>query len=124
MKWSLLLGGILVAMSDPASIRSASQPASRAQTETIELKLNTPEHPFPHFWERLFGSGRAILTLRESYRHDLREVKQATGFDYVRFHAIFHDEVGVYDEGPDGRPIYNFSYVDQIYDGLLENGVR
>jgi xylan 1,4-beta-xylosidase len=23
-----------------------------------------------------------------------------------------------------GRPAYNFSYVDQIYDGLLENGVR
>ena len=25
---------------------------------------------------------------------------------------------------PDGKPIYNFSYVDQIYDGLLENHVR
>ena len=23
-----------------------------------------------------------------------------------------------------GHPVYNFSYVDQIYDGLLENGVR
>ena len=23
-----------------------------------------------------------------------------------------------------GRPIYNFSYVDQAYDGLLQNGVR
>jgi len=40
-------------------------------------------------------------------------------FDYVRFHAIFHDEVGVYDEDANGKPVYNFSYVDQIYDGLL-----
>jgi xylan 1,4-beta-xylosidase len=54
----------------------------------------------------------------------LREVKEATGFEYVRFHAIFHDEVGVYDEDAAGQPLYNFSYVDQIYDGLLENGVR
>jgi xylan 1,4-beta-xylosidase len=23
-----------------------------------------------------------------------------------------------------GRPVYNFSYVDQIYDGLLDNGIR
>ena len=23
-----------------------------------------------------------------------------------------------------GHPIYNFAYVDQIYDGLLQNGVR
>jgi xylan 1,4-beta-xylosidase len=51
-------------------------------------------------------------------------VRRATDFKYVRFHAILHDEVGVYDEDPSGKPIYNFSYVDQIYDGLLENGVR
>ncbi len=46
-------------------------------------------HPFPHFWEQMFGSGRAILSLRESYRCDLRAVKQITDFRYVRFHAIF-----------------------------------
>jgi xylan 1,4-beta-xylosidase len=71
----------------------------------------------------MFGSGRAILSLRDSYRQDLRTVKQATGFEYIRFHAILDDEVGLYDE-VDGNPVYVFSYVDQIYDGLLENGVR
>src|ERR1700674_33813 len=72
----------------------------------------------------MFGSERAAATLRESYRHDLREVKRITGFEYVRFHAIFHDEVGLYNEDAQGHAVYNFSYVDQIYDGLLENGVR
>ena len=94
------------------------------RTETLEVDGQAPGRPFPHYWERMFGSGRAILTLRQSYRRDLREVKEATGFEYVRFHAIFHDEVGVYDEDAAGQPLYNFSYVDQIYDGLLENGVR
>ena len=99
--------------------------AVRAQlrTEIIEVDPSAASHPFPHYWERMFGSGRAILSLRDSYRQDLRLVKEATGFEYVRFHAIFHDEVGVYDEA-DGQSIYNFSYVDQIYDGLLQNGVR
>src|ERR1019366_6192141 len=83
-----------------------------------------PHPPFPHFWEQMFGSGRAILSLRESYRNDLRDVKQITNFQYVRFHAIFHDEVGIYDEDAEGHAVYNFSYVDQIYDGLLANGVR
>jgi len=72
----------------------------------------------------MFGSGRAILSLRESYRNDLRSVKAVTEFQYVRFHAIFHDEVGVYQEDDQGKPVYSFSYVDQIYDGLLQNGVR
>jgi xylan 1,4-beta-xylosidase len=92
--------------------------------EVIEVDTQGPSHPFPHFWEQMFGSGRAILSLRESYRNDLREVKSITDFQYVRFHAIFHDEVGLYDEDSEGNPVYNFSYVDQIYDGLLQNHVR
>lgn len=72
----------------------------------------------------MFGSGRAILSLRESYREDLRQVKRITGFRYVRFHAILDDEVGVYGQDAKGQAIYNFQYVDQIYDGLLRNGVR
>jgi xylan 1,4-beta-xylosidase len=92
--------------------------------ETIIVDGSAPAHAFPHFWEQMFGSGRAILSLRENYRQDLQAVKQITGFQYVRFHAIFHDEVGVYDEDKQGQPVFNFSYVDQIYDGLLANGVR
>jgi xylan 1,4-beta-xylosidase len=72
----------------------------------------------------MFGSGRAILSLRESYRDDLRRVKSITGFEFIRFHGIFDDEVGVYDRDPQGKTTYNFSYVDQIYDGLLANGIR
>jgi xylan 1,4-beta-xylosidase len=92
--------------------------------EKIEIDAQAHTTPFPHFWEQMFGSGRANLSLRESYRNDLRAVKQATDFRYVRFHAILHDENGVYSEDEHGNPVYNFSYVDQIYDGLLKNGVR
>jgi xylan 1,4-beta-xylosidase len=104
-------------------------PISSAQTtpaNTVDLTIDAaaPSHPFPHFWEHMFGSGRAILSLRESYRDDLRSVKKITDFQYVRFHAIFHDEAGVYDEDSQGNPVYNFSYIDQIYDGLLQNGVK
>ena len=93
-----------------------------ALADTIDA--TAPVRPFPHFWEHVFGSGRAILALREGYRSDLREVKAVTGLRYVRFHNILHDEVGVYDEDEHGNPHYNFTYVDQIYDGLLINGAR
>ena len=101
-----------------------SQAISQSAPETVVINAAAPVHPLPHFWEHMFGSGRAILSLRDSYRQDLREVKQVTGMQYIRFHAIFHDEVGLYDEDAQGNPIINFSYVDQIYDGLLANGVR
>ena len=99
---------------------------ARGQSSPVIVQVDgaAAKHEFPHYWEKMFGSGRAILSLRESYRNDLRETKRITDFEYIRFHAIFQDEVGVYDEDKDGKPLYNFSYVDQIYDGLLENKVR
>lgn len=97
---------------------------AQSQPERIVVNANAAAKPFPHFWEQTFGSGRAILVLRQSYLNDLREVKKVTDLRYVRFHNILHDEVGIYDEDQDGHPVYNFSYLDQIYDALLTNGVR
>ena len=103
----------------------SSQDSSHASgQDVVVVDTHAPSHPFPHFWEQMFGSGRAILALRESYQQDLRSAEQITGFKYIRFHGIFNDEVGVYDEDAQGRPVYNFSYVDQIYDSLLANHVR
>jgi xylan 1,4-beta-xylosidase len=107
----------------PGAARAGQEQAA-AKAETIAIDARAAAHPFPHFWEKMFGSGRAILSLRESYRRDLRETRRVTGFEYVRFHAIFQDETGFYDEDKDGKAVYNFSYVDQIYDGLIENGVK
>jgi xylan 1,4-beta-xylosidase len=97
---------------------------SQVPATAISIDANAPARPFPHFWEQMFGSGRAVLALRDNYRKDLKEVHDQVGARYVRFHAIFHDEVGVYDEDEKGNPVFNFSYVDQIYDGLLAQGVR
>jgi xylan 1,4-beta-xylosidase len=115
------LGAWLALLLFAAGAVAQTAPQSSA---VLVLDASAPAHPFPHFWEQMFGSGRAVLSLRESYRDDLRAVKQVTDFRMVRFHAIFHDEIGLYSEDDQGRPVYNFSYVDQVYDGLLANGVR
>jgi xylan 1,4-beta-xylosidase len=99
---------------------------SDAQTapEVIRVDAAAPSRPFPHVWEQMFGSGHATVTLRESWRQDLRAARSITDFRYVRFHDIFHDHNGVYSETKEGQPVYNWSYVDQIYDGVLANGAR
>ena len=108
---AILLAGVSAAGAQPSAV-------------PIQIDAHAPSTAFPHFWETMFGSGRAVLALRENYRRDLKDVHDQIGARYVRFHAIFHDEVGVYDEDQQGNPVYNFSYVDQIYDGLLAEGVR
>ena len=104
-------------------VRAGAQSAASAPVRIV-IDGNAPTHPFPHFWERMFGSGRAVLSLRAGYRRDMRAVRKVTGFRYVRFHGILDRDVGLYTAGPHGRADYNFTYVDQIYDGLLRQGVR
>jgi len=130
-RWLGLLAASLLTL-------GAAQAAPAADTVQIRVDAKAAGKPFPHFWEQMFGSGRAILSLRDDYRKDLVAVHKATGFGYVRFHGIFDDEVGLFHLGKpgqpfynaadtstgDGQPVYNFSYIDQIYDGLLERGVR
>jgi xylan 1,4-beta-xylosidase len=104
---------------------SSAQSAQHSpEAVTVTINTHAAATSFPHFWEEMFGSGRATLSLRDSYRQDLRAVKGITGFQYIRFHDILDDSAGLYSEDKDGKPVYNFSYVDQICDGLLANGVR
>lgn len=61
----LLILGLLLGTNAPYANAQSTAPI----TETIDIDSNAPAQEFPH-WERMFGSGRAILTLRESYRNE------------------------------------------------------
>ena len=92
--------------------------------ETVRVDAAAAGTPFPHFWETMFGSGHATLAMREGYLRDLAAVKKITDFRYVRFHGILDDDDDVYNEDEHGNPVYNFTLIDTIYDGLLARGVR
>jgi xylan 1,4-beta-xylosidase len=138
--WSLCstafaLAGMLLAAA-PALPAQAQATPNSPQQESLLIDAHAPTTPFPHFWEQTFGSGRAILSLRADYRQDLHTVKQATVFQSVRFHGILDDEVGLYDpnrqtknpslaaQAANDASVYNFFYVDEIYDGLLAEHVK
>ena len=104
------------------STANAAPPA--ATTTQLRIDASAKGVAFPHFWEQMFGSGRAALSLRDDYRKDLDAVHQATGFGYIRFHGILDHDVGLVQRDAQGRISYNYSYIDQIYDGLLEHGVK
>ena len=118
---NLALGACATALLIGGTVNAAT---STPAMTTLHIDATARGTAFPHFWEQMFGSGRASLALRDDYRKDLEAVHQATGFGYIRFHGIFDHDVGLVHRSADGRLSYNFSYVDQIYDGLLERGVK
>lgn len=62
--------GILMLAATALTLSAQTPPnvaaASSSSETTIRVDAKAQTTPFPHFWEQTFGSGRAILSLREA----------------------------------------------------------
>jgi len=70
------------------------------------------------------GAGRANEGLRADWQQQLRVVRSECGFRYVRMHGLLTDDMGVYREDGSGKPIYNWQYIDRLYDFLIGIGMK
>lgn len=104
----------------------ASVPSGPEADTAIHLQADAKLHgkPLVHFWSKVVGAGRANEGLRSTWQEELDMAAKYDGFQYVRFHGIFQDDMFVYREDRQGNPIYNFQYVDDLYDRMLAKGVR
>lgn len=93
--------------------------------DAIQLKASADAAgiPLSHMWSVCVGAGRANEGLRANWLEHLRLVARNCGFRYVRFHGLFHDDMFVY-RVREGAVVYNWQYVDELFDRLLDLGVR
>lgn len=92
------------------------------QAQTVDV--TTKGAPLDHFWSVGVCAGRANEGLRAAWLEQLKLVKDNCGFRYLRMHGIFDDDMFVYFEKKDGTPVYNWQYVDEVYDRILDLGIR
>lgn len=90
--------------------------------QTIDTKMKG-EH-FTHIWSEGTCAGRVNEGLRTSWVEQLRLVKEHCGFKYLRMHGLFDDDMCIYFEKANGKVVYNWQYVDEVYDRMLDIGVR
>ena len=118
-----------------APVAAAPSVGSGEAAVTIEVGGDPggPADELERPWEPMIGSehlssllyrdrtgGRVIGTeLSEA----LRIAHDELGVQAVRAHGILCDDLGVYTESA-GRPVYDFSGVDRVYDELLAAGLR
>ena len=95
-----------------------------AQSRVIEADFRRVKGPRDRFAQLVIGAGRAAEGLRADWQRDLAVVRRECGFEYLRMHGLLEDELGVYSEDKQGRPVYNFQYIDAIYDAILNTGMR
>src|SRR5688500_16166839 len=69
------------------------------------VNVNDVKGPWNHYWERCVGSGHAALALRNDYQEQMRALHRDCGFQQVRFHGLFVDDMSVV------LPAYNGMYI-------------
>lgn len=79
---------------------------------------------FRHPWRRLITVGRAYDLLRADLLGHLAWLQKEIGYDYIRFHASFHDDMKVVTRAEDGTLRFHWHHLDKVYDSLLALGLK
>src|ERR1035441_4257259 len=116
---SILAIGFFVALS-ALSLAAQSQ---QATSRTIVVNLKDTAGPVDRFFDLSVGSDYPGTLIRDDSQAQLKLAVDELGFRYIRFHAIFHDVLGTV-RVEDGKTVYNWAKIDQLYDDLLARHIR
>jgi xylan 1,4-beta-xylosidase len=107
---------------------------SRSAEATVRVDCGAPRGPLRRIWTS-FGFDEINWSSTPTGKRHLRTIGAfAEQPYYVRSHYIFNSGIGwslphwgagnVYHEDADGRPFYDFTIADQVYDAVVQAGHR
>jgi xylan 1,4-beta-xylosidase len=109
------------------SVASFSLPLAaqvqQAPARTIVANLKDTAGPVDRFFDLSVGSDYPGTLIRDDSQAQLKLAVDELGFRYIRFHAIFHDVLGTV-RVENGKTVYNWTKIDQLYDDLLARHIR
>ncbi len=102
---------------------SAHASSAHAQPRHVAIDLNRADKPLDRSFNFSVGADYSGTTIRPANLQQLRIAVDELGFRYIRFHDIFHDDLGTV-KVVDGRTIYDWTRIDQLYDAFLAMGLK
>lgn len=119
----IIISLLLTALISSAAVGAPKGTSKDSAIRTITADLNVVTGATKTGWRKCIGAGRANEGLRADWQEQLRKVKKDCGFEYIRMHGLLHDDMGVYFE-QNGKAIYNWQYIDALYDFLLSIDIK
>lgn len=117
--FSLVISGFLTTY---FAVPVAAQ-AQPVQARTIVADVTQATGPVDRFFDLSVGSDYPGTLIRDDSQAQLKTVTDELGFRYIRFHAIFHDVLGTL-KIQDGKTVYDWTKIDQLYDDLLARHIK
>ncbi|HTN20956.1 MAG TPA: hypothetical protein VL125_10790 [Pelobium sp.] len=106
------------------SAQQSKKIKSTIPERTISLDFNNAKGKLNKMFNHCVGAGRANEGLRSDWQQQLAEVRKECGFRYIRMHGLLTDDMAVYKEDNNGNPIYNYMYIDALFDYLQSIGIK
>lgn len=97
---------------------------SASNVRVISADMQGVKGTYNTMFKECIGAGRANEGLRADWQQQLAQVKKDCDFKYIRFHGLLSDDMGVYRVNQNGKPEYNFMYIDALFDYLLSIGIK
>jgi len=106
-----------------ALLASSAASGVAAAPREITIDVAQARQPLDRFFDLSIGSDYPGTLICADAQAQLKPAVDELGFRYIRFHAIFHDVLGTV-KVVNGRPAYDWSGVDKLYDALLAKGIK
>lgn len=115
-----ILGAFAVSALVFSPVPSAAEagPARR-----IQVDVSKAGEPLDRSFNFSVGSDYPGTLIRPESLAQLKTAVDELGFRYIRFHAIFHDDLGTV-RVENGKTVYDWTRIDQLYDALLGMGIK
>ncbi|MEX2607195.1 MAG: hypothetical protein WD708_07595 [Kiritimatiellia bacterium] len=75
-------------------------------------------------WANCIAVGHAAELLREDVLTHLETAQKAVGWRYLRFHAVFSDQMNCVTRAEDGTLRFQWNHLDKVYDRILGMGLK
>jgi xylan 1,4-beta-xylosidase len=106
-----------------------ASPWTTTGTAAVNLVVNGAQRgqPWSRFYEKMVAADHVNTFLSTAWGRNiqgaLKKGHDQAGFQTVRAHGMLNADMGVYTEVA-GAPVYNFTRLDQAYDGVVAAGMR
>ena len=99
----------------------------------MEIRVNAGDHAdFHNQVDYCIGTGRMGLALHKEYHDQLKLAQDYIGFQHIRGHGLFCDDMAIYQEHRENpwdkdspyEVEYNFTYLDRVMDDYKSLGLK
>lgn len=88
------------------------------------INLNKTDKKMPDSIFKTVAVGRAYELLRHEHFEQFKILQKEIGFEYVRFHGLFHDDMGVVKRDNNGKIHYRWHNIDKAFDSLKAINIK